>query len=100
MSCVPAYITKNRHGTFYFRLIIPVRLRPYFPHHRRELKRSLGTDSRREAIQRARAYRVKFDRLFGELMKDKKDEDFQIDLITVVDLKLPNGVTVGKIEAN
>jgi len=60
-----AYAWKSRHGIYYLRCVIPEALRPLFGH-RRELRRSLGTDSRRAAVRRARAYRVDIDKLMDQ----------------------------------
>ncbi|MEN8132757.1 MAG: site-specific integrase [Pseudomonadota bacterium] len=63
----------NRHGTWYFRAIIPKHLRNHFPDHKREVRRSLQTDSKRLAIQLARECRVALDKLLEQLEvgKDK-----------------------------
>ncbi len=53
---LPAFITKNRHGTYYFRLVIPKELKGFFPAGQREIRRSLGTTSRKEAIRLARIF--------------------------------------------
>ncbi|MBT9098605.1 hypothetical protein KFZ76_12930 [Methylovulum psychrotolerans] len=55
-----AYICKNRHGTFYARFVIPVQLREHFKN-KKEIRRSLQTDSRKLALKRARAVRVEFE---------------------------------------
>ncbi|WP_369112191.1 DUF6538 domain-containing protein [Methyloterricola oryzae] len=78
----PAFLAENRHGTFYFRAVVPKRLRHHFPSNKREVRRSLQTDSKRIAIVRARALRVRFDKLIYKLMKDQgKDgpENLEID---------------------
>jgi len=67
MPKVTANICKNRHGMFYFRLIIPSRLRIHFPRNKREIRRSLKTDSQSLAIKRARQMRVRYDMLFEEI---------------------------------
>ena len=53
---LPGFITKNRHGTYYFRLVIPKDLKRFFPLGQREIRRSLGTGNKREAIRLARVY--------------------------------------------
>jgi len=63
----PAYLWQNRHGTYFFRARIPALFHSYFG--RTELKRSLKTDSRREAIKLARAYRVELDKEMAKLEK-------------------------------
>jgi integrase len=71
-SSTSTYVCQNRHGTYYARLIIPRVLQSQFIN-KREIRRSLQTDSRRLAIQRARAYRVQFEILLDELMGTKND---------------------------
>lgn len=67
-----SYLVRNRHGTFYFRATIPKQLRQHFPNHKREIKRSLKTDSRKLAIVRARAYRAEFDKMIEQLEEDER----------------------------
>ncbi|MGZ8189150.1 MAG: DUF6538 domain-containing protein, partial [Methylosarcina sp.] len=71
-SSTSTYICQNRHGTYYARLIIPRPLQNQF-NNKREIRRSLQTDSRRLAIRRARAYRVRFDSLIDGLMTENED---------------------------
>ena len=40
MKLAPTYLTRNRHGTFYFRMVIPASLRPLV-NGKREIRRSL-----------------------------------------------------------
>lgn len=40
MKLAPTYLTRNRHGTFYFRMVIPASLRPLVKG-KREIRRSL-----------------------------------------------------------
>ncbi|MGZ5010338.1 MAG: DUF6538 domain-containing protein [Methylobacter sp.] len=61
-----AYICKNRHGTYYARLVIPKHLQPHFKN-KKEIRRSLQTDSRQLAIKRARVYRVEFENIIDQL---------------------------------
>jgi len=63
----PAYLWQNRHGTYFFRARIPILFHSYFG--KSELKKSLKTDSRREAIKLARAYRVELDKEMAKLEK-------------------------------
>jgi integrase len=53
---------------YHFRARIPERLRHHF-NDKSEIKRTLKTDSRREAVKLARAYRVELDRKMAELEK-------------------------------
>jgi len=68
-SSTSTYICQNRHGTYYARLVIPKALQSHF-NNKREVRRSLQTDSRRLAIKRARGYRVQFDALIDALMSE------------------------------
>lgn len=84
MKLAPTYLTRNRHGTFYFRMVIPTSLRPLV-NGKREVRRSLRTDSERLALKRARQHAVHFDSIFDRAsrMTDSSDyepspEDFDI----------------------
>jgi len=55
MPTNPSYLTVDRHGTDYFRLVVPKPLRSAFGS-QREIRRSLKTDSQRLALCRARQY--------------------------------------------
>lgn len=52
MSTVPSYLLLSRHSVFYFRIVVPEVIRPLFP--QREIRRSLQTRCRREALIRGR----------------------------------------------
>jgi hypothetical protein len=71
-SSTSTYICQNRHGTYYARLIIPRPLQNQF-NNKREIRRSLQTDSKRLAVRRARGYRVRFDALIDSLMAEYDD---------------------------
>ena len=61
----PTYLWQNRHGIYFFRARIPLPFQDHFG--KVEFKRTLKTDSRREAIKLARAYRVKMDKELDKL---------------------------------
>jgi hypothetical protein len=63
----PAYLWKNARGVYFFRTRIPKELLPHF--NGKEVKKSLETDSLRQAIKRARAYRVELDSQMDKLEK-------------------------------
>lgn len=65
-----AYMCKNRHGTYYARFIIPKHLQSHFKN-KKEIRRSLQTDSRKLATKRARVYRVQFESIVDHLMSKK-----------------------------
>lgn len=99
------YMCKNRHGTYYARFIIPKPLQPHFKN-KKEIRRSLKTDSRKLAIKRARIYRVEFESIVDQLMS-KNDETteraklldslrsenaaFESIIKGKIDIALPNG---------
>src|SRR5438309_68387 len=62
---LPSYLYTSRHGVYYFRTVIPLALRPYFPH--TELRRSLHTSDRRQAARLAKAWSVGIDDLFSAI---------------------------------
>lgn len=70
----PSYLTLNRHRTFYFRIVIPQHLR-FLLSERREIRRTLKTDSltlaRRRARQYAARYQAAFDRVTNVIERDE-----------------------------
>jgi integrase len=62
MIRLPSYISRNQYGIYHFRIAIPRSLRPYFQ--KREIKRSLGTSDRREAIRFSRLMAIQVNNLF------------------------------------
>jgi len=67
----PSYLYRNRHGVFYFRVVIPKGLRHYFTH-KREIKRSLRTENMHVAIKLARIYMPDFDKIAAEILSGEK----------------------------
>ena len=67
MKPSPSYLTLNRHGTFYFRIVIPCSLRMLF-NGQREIRRTLKTDSRRLAQKRARQFVARFESAFDKVV--------------------------------
>ena len=96
MGSEAAYIWRNRYGTYYFRWVIPDELRPVLGN-RRELKRSLRTESRKTAVKRARAYRVDVDQLLDTWMGGKRKQFSISELITLRNVTLPNGARVEQL---
>ncbi|WP_431313232.1 DUF6538 domain-containing protein [Vreelandella arctica] len=50
-SNLPPYVIQTRQGVFYFRIVVPAPLQPIVG--KREVRRSLRTRSKREAILKA-----------------------------------------------
>jgi integrase len=76
MKSAPTYLTRNRHGTFYFRMVIPASLRP-LTKGKREIRRSLKTDSERLALKRARQHAVRFDSIFDRALRMTERIDYE-----------------------
>lgn len=76
MPTQPSFLTLNRHGTYYFRLVVPMPLRAAF-HCQREIRRSLRTDSRRLALRRARQYIARFDAVFDRMLAVVEKDDYE-----------------------
>ena len=74
----PAFIQKNRFGTFYFRHILPNNFTGYADK-RIEIRRSLGTNLRSIAIERARQILVSVQALISEYTMKQHTEDNPID---------------------
>lgn len=67
MKPSPSYLTRNRHGTFYFRIVIPRPLRALL-HGQREVRHTLKTDSERLARKRARQYVARYEAVFDKVV--------------------------------
>ena len=70
MSTVPSYLLLSRHSVFYFRIVVPDVIRPLFA--QREIRRSLQTRCRREALIRGRELLLQVQRLFTEAFQGRK----------------------------
>ncbi|MGE8452269.1 MAG: DUF6538 domain-containing protein, partial [Pseudomonadales bacterium] len=77
MPAQPAYITRNRHGTFYFRIVVPLPLRCALGF-QREIRRSLKTDSQRLALRRARQFAARYEAAFDKVLSMVERDDYQI----------------------
>lgn len=86
MPAQPAYLTRNRHGTFYFRIVVPLPIRNALGIGR-EIRRSLKTDSQRLALRRARQYAARFDAVFDGVLSVVDHNDY---ILTDDDLLLLN----------
>ena len=76
----PSYLVRNRFGTYYFRLSIPLKFHGIIADKAKEFRRSLGTSQRREALMLARVWWVRlqavlldFDQMAKESNKDKQE---------------------------
>lgn len=79
MKPSPSYLTRNRHGTFYFRIVIPRPLRALL-NGQREVRRTLKTDSERLARRRARQYAARYEAAFDKVVSVlNRDELGQIE---------------------
>ena len=67
MKPSPTYLTRNRHGTFYFRIVIPRPLRALL-NGQREVRRTLRTDSERLARRRARQFAARYEAAFDKVV--------------------------------
>ena len=76
MPAQPSFLTINRHGTYYFRLVIPKTLRSAFSS-QREIRRSLKTDSQRLALRRARQYAARYEAIFDRMLAVVEKDDYQ-----------------------
>jgi hypothetical protein len=62
---IPSRLYRNRHGTFYFRVVIPVSLRSCVG--RRDIRLSLGTEQRENAVLSALPLIGNLPELFADL---------------------------------
>jgi len=68
MIRLPSYLLLSSYGVYYFRIMVPKGLISQFKG-RREIRRSLGTSSRKLAIQKARELRIEADLIFQRAEK-------------------------------
>lgn len=64
MSSIPSYLMLSRHSVYYFRIVVPDVIRPWFP--QREIRRSLQTRCKREALIRGRDILAQVQGLFTQ----------------------------------
>ena len=65
-STTPSFVVRNRHGTFYFRYLVP-KIFAGYADKRFEIRRSLGTNLRSIALARARRILVGVEALMLEI---------------------------------
>ncbi|GEM_PF-2956820 len=80
MKLAPTYLSRNRHGTFYFRMVIPASLRPLV-NGKREFRRSLRTDSERLVLKRAQQHAVRFDPSSDRPSRMTEQNDYELDVL-------------------
>lgn len=64
MSTIPSYLMLSRHSVYYFRIVVPDVIRPWFS--QREIRRSLQTRCKREALIRGRDILAQVQGLFTQ----------------------------------
>jgi hypothetical protein len=72
VSTIPSYLLLSRHSVYYFRIVVPDVIRPLFP--QREIRRSLQTRCKREALIRGRdilAFRMRSGRAIAVAIRLK-----------------------------
>ncbi|WP_432472654.1 DUF6538 domain-containing protein [Amphritea sp. HPY] len=70
MSKAPSYLLLSRHSVWYFRIVVPDAIRTLFA--KRELRRSLQTKCKREALIRSRELLGQVQALFAEAFQGKR----------------------------
>ncbi len=66
---VPSHLYKNRFGTYYFRLVVPVDLRTFLPDNNHEIRRSLRTKDKSIAIIRCRYWSLRTTELLQDIKR-------------------------------
>jgi len=97
MLKIPSYISKNRQGTYYFRLVIPINIRNYL-NYKREFGRSLQTESKRVAIKRARIMMTEMDKVFDYLAAKQRGENPSPRYIELTNVQLSDGTLIGEVK--
>ncbi|WP_432745415.1 DUF6538 domain-containing protein [Methylobacter sp. G7] len=96
----PAYLWKNERGIYFFRARIPKQFLEHFLS--TEIKKSLKTDSLRQAVKLARAYRAELDKKMNKL-KHGSYGALEVTLKAERVITLPDGKTktiTGEIKRN
>lgn len=73
----PSYLSRNRHGTYYFRIVIPAPIRVVV-NGKREIRRSLKTDSQKLALKRARQHAVRYESVFDRVLIMASQDDYEL----------------------
>ncbi len=93
---VPSYVSKSRHGIYYFRCRIPLSVRNKYNLSKAEIKKSLHTSNHSDAVKKAR-------RLWIELIDEDSNETDHSTMIAIgkpkgkIDLILHLPKAVGRI---
>jgi len=70
VSTIPSYLLLSRHSVYYFRIVVPDVIRPLFP--QREIRRSLQTRCKREALIRGRDILAQVQGLFTQAFQGSR----------------------------
>ncbi|WDH54167.1 hypothetical protein PUP75_05070 [Pseudomonas chlororaphis] len=70
MKLALTYLSRNRHGTFYFRVVIPASLLPLVNSKRKIRSSTL-------ALKRARHHAVRFDLIFDRALRMTERNDYE-----------------------
>lgn len=70
MSTIPSYLLLSRHSVYYFRIVVPDVIRPLFA--QREIRRSLQTRCKREALIRGRDILAQVQGLFTQAFQGSR----------------------------
>lgn len=70
MSTIPCYLLLSRHSVYYFRIVVPYVIRPLFP--QKEIRRSLQTRCKREALIRGREILAQVQGLFTQAFQGSR----------------------------
>ena len=80
---IASHLYLNPYGVYHFRFVIPVALRPILC--QTEVKKTLKTSNRRQALMLAKELSVKVEKVFQE------------GLLTMIDIKKPEPINLGTI---
>lgn len=80
MLKLPSYLLLSSYGVYYFRIMVPKALRRHFEG-KREVRRSLRTSNRKEAVKRARELMVDITRIFEETRQIAQHEKFDYEKV-------------------
>lgn len=93
----PAYLSKSRHGIWYFRFVFPDRIRALIPSLPKEVRKSMQTRDAREAAMRSRKMALDLQSIASYLMTMMGYNDKEPPAQLILDV-LPDGTKRIKCE--
>ena len=85
MQLIPSYLAQNVFGVYYFRIAVPLKVRKIIG--KRELRKSLRTKNRKQAISLARRMAVVAEKYFQGEQMTQEELDRLLRISTEIKIK-------------